>query len=219
MPKPRTPHAYLLVEGEDDQHVVWHLCEQHNLPEQFTVEIPEGNVGLTGLLAGIPSRVKTPGLRTLGIMIDADADIGARWQAVRDRLQDRAILQDRACSTVPAIVPPEGWVSSEPWVPRVGVWLMPDNQRGGMLEDFAASLIPGDDALLSRTEAALRDIEEAGLRRYRPGHRPKALIHTWLAWQENPGHPMGTAIKAGALHYDAPLARAFVAWLRRLFDL
>jgi hypothetical protein len=104
---------------------------------------------------------------------------------------------------------------------RVGIWLMPnDLARGGMLEDFAVQLIREGDVLLERARLALDEIEkitEIGDQRFTPAHRSKALIHTWLAWQRNPGRPMGTAIKAGYLKYDATPALAFVAWLRRLF--
>ena len=219
MPKARTPEAYLLVEGEDDQHVVWQLCAQHGLPERFSVEVPDGSVGISGLLEGVPSRVKTPNLRILGIMVDADQNPMARWQALRDRLQDPVRLQGYAYRSIPVMPPPAGWIADEPNRPRVGIWLMPDNQTPGMLEDFAARLIPERDALLPRAQAVLDEIDAAGLRRFRAAHRPKALIHTWLAWQRDPGHPMGLAIRAGALRHDIPSAMSFVTWLRRLFEL
>jgi hypothetical protein len=33
-------------------------------------------------------------------------------------------------------------------------------------------------------------------RRFGPLAEPKAIIHTWLAWQKEPGKPLGTAITA-----------------------
>ncbi|HST61263.1 MAG TPA: DUF3226 domain-containing protein, partial [Longimicrobium sp.] len=53
-------------------------------------------------------------------------------------------------------------------------------------------------------------------RRFSPVHRSKALIHTWLAWQEQPGSPMGQAIGKRDLDAQAPQAQRFVAWLQRL---
>jgi hypothetical protein len=219
MPKPRRREAYLLVEGEDDQHVVWHLCEQHGLPEIFTVEMPETGGGIADLLDGLTNRINAPDLRTLGIMVDADVNLSARWRSLRDRLRNRDKQQDRAYSAIPARPPHEGWISAEPHLPRVGIWLMPNNRLPGMLEDFAAQLIPANDQLLPKAEAILQEIEGEGLHRYSLAHIPKALIHTWLAWQQTPGHPMGTAIAARALRHDASLALEFIGWLRRLFDL
>ncbi len=42
-------------------------------------------------------------------------------------------------------------------------------------------------------------------------------MRTWLAWQEEPGKPFGTAITARYLDADAPPAKALVDWMRRLF--
>ncbi len=42
-------------------------------------------------------------------------------------------------------------------------------------------------------------------------------MHTWLAWQNKPGRPFGTAITARYLDADVPEATAFVAWLEKLF--
>ncbi len=47
----------------------------------------------------------------------------------------------------------------------------------------------------------------------------KAVLHAWLAWQNNPGRPYGTAIKSGYLRHDSAAARRFVAWFRQLFVL
>ncbi len=47
--------------------------------------------------------------------------------------------------------------------------------------------------------------------------RLKAVLHTWLAWQERPGVPYGLAIKARYFGHDSPAARAFVEWFRRVF--
>lgn len=220
MPRSQTPPArYLLVEGKDDQHVAWHLCSLHRLPETFTVEVPEGDGGITELLDGLTARIRAPYLQTLGIVVDADIDLAARWQAIRDRLQDRVKLQARTYSALPAAPPSQGWISPDPGLPRVGVWLMPDNQTSGILEDFATRLIPAGDALFPKADAVLQDIERESLQRYGTAQRPKALIHTWLAWQEIPGQPIGTALTAQSLMHDAPLARAFVGWLRLLFHL
>jgi hypothetical protein len=47
-------------------------------------------------------------------------------------------------------------------------------------------------------------------------HVSKARIHPWLAWQDEPGSPMGQAIGKRDLDAHAPLAESFVDWLRRL---
>jgi hypothetical protein len=48
----------------------------------------------------------------------------------------------------------------------------------------------------------------------------KAHVHTWLAWQEEPGTPMGLAITKKYLKnvHSEPCLR-FISWIRRLYGL
>ena len=50
-------------------------------------------------------------------------------------------------------------------------------------------------------------------------HKSKAEIHTWLAWQEEPGTPMGQAITKQYLDTNKELAKKFIGWLDNLFGL
>lgn len=212
----------LLVEGKNDQHVVWALCQQHKVPKTFTVEIP-GDVdgGIEELLAGIPLRLKSSNLAALGIVVDADQNLQGRWQSISDRLSKAGYG-----TYLPKQPDPNGTIISAPSKPPIGIWLMPDNQSSGMVEDFVARLIPDHDLLAPKAEAILQDIEQEKLNLYiaqpfgklRAPHHSKALIHTWLAWQKIPGRPMGQSITAHALQYDKALANTFVAWLKRLFS-
>lgn len=218
MPKGRKPPKpkpqQLLVEGDNDRHVIWALCKQYKLPETFSVEVPlktEGQ-GVTALLASLERRLKDKNLQTLGIVVDADEDVDARWQAIKDRLQKIGY------NNIPETPVREGWVYKQSELPKVGVWLMPNNLVPGMLEDFVAHLIPEGDMLQDKAEAILTEIEGEKLNRYPLVRRPKALIHTWLGWQEKPVMPMGQAITAQVLRYNSSIARTFVRWLRCLFD-
>lgn len=204
---------YLLLEGNSDQRVVENLCIRHGL-EVPRIILPNG---INRLLDGIPDRINAPGLEVMGIVVDADTSLEARWQALRDRLQDRDKLAELAYRDFPAAPVAEGWISQRVDLPRIGIWLMPDNRRIGILEDFVAVLIPATDPLLAKANMVLRDLEAEGVQRYAQASRSKALIYTWLAWQREPGRPMGQAIAHHDLRHDAPAALAFVAWLRRLF--
>jgi hypothetical protein len=100
-----------------------------------------------------------------------------------------------------------------------GVWLMPNNELPGKLEDFLSFLVPQHDKLLPFVEGFLdglpsRDDCNA---RFPDKDRVKASIHAWLAVQDEPGKPMGAAITARYLDADASMATELVAWLKRLF--
>jgi len=96
---------------------------------------------------------------------------------------------------------------------------MPDNTlSSGMLEHFIGFLVPAGDPLWYRAEDCIEHIPPE-TRRFPPQHQIKAHVHTWLAWQIEPGAPLGQAITKRYLDADAPHARQLIAWLRRLFEL
>ena len=199
----------LLVEGKSEQYVIWNLCQQHNVPKTFDVKDMEGK---EALLDGLLVCLKERKLTVLGIILDADQNLTARWDAVRDRL--RMAGYDHL-PTQPAS---EGTIIAPPDRPKVGVWLMSNNHLSGMLEDFVTELIPDDDKLAPKVNNVLDEIEREELNPYSLIHRQKAFIHTWLAWQKKPGQPMGSAINTHTLKHNQPVAQKFVDWLNRLFN-
>ncbi|NQT15489.1 MAG: hypothetical protein HQ582_22215 [Planctomycetes bacterium] len=217
----------LLVEGQDDQHVMWNLFEVRGVTVTFTVERPKGEEdvqedgheatsgGDTVLLDSIRRWLLESDLECLAVVIDAnDKGPAARWQAVRDRLARAGY------NKVPNVLSPEGTVfelSLRPRTPRsvrFGAWIMPDNRSTGMLEDFVTALIRKDDPMFPLVDHFLESIPSPQ-RRFRPQHRPKARIHTWLAVGERPGRPMGQAIKADAqLDANHPTVQPFLNWIQ-----
>ena len=201
----------LMLEGKNDLHVVTALCLQHRIPKTFDVKDYDG---VEALLTALPERLEESDRSRLGLIIDADAGVGMarRWQAVRDRLISNGYAQ------VPPEPEPDGTIIPAPDVfrPKVGVWIMPDNRLDGMLEDFIQLLVPSGNVLLPRARSVVDQIPEAD-REFIPAHRVKAEIHTWLAWQERPGVPFGSAITERVLDGNSPAALLFVTWINRLF--
>ena len=100
--------------------------------------------------------------------------------------------------------------------PGSGVWIMPDNMSPGMLEDYLRDLLPEGDALFERARRCLDEIPVED-RRFLAAHLSKALIHTWLAWQDDPGTPFGQAITKRYFDSDGPHVQGLLDWLTRLF--
>jgi hypothetical protein len=97
---------------------------------------------------------------------------------------------------------------------------MPDNNANGMIEDFIRFLIPNEDKLLDKATNVIGQIETEQINPYNIIHTSKALIHTWLAWQETPGMPLGKAITAKYLTTEhKEICTNFIAWIQRLFVL
>ncbi|MGF7216976.1 hypothetical protein GGR92_003143 [Spirosoma lacussanchae] len=204
-------NAKLLVEGNDDQHVIWAICEKYQVAESFDVIDAQSN---SQVLRRLPVDLKQEGIKTVGVILDADQDLRNRWQSLRTSLE-------RFGYELPEEPEPRGFVqNSGNLYPRIGIWLMPDNLQSGMLENFITSLIPPGDLLKPYVQQALLDIERQSIEsRYNPEyHRAKAFIHTWLAWQKDPGTPMGLAITKTYLDHNAELCQRFVNWLNRLFS-
>lgn len=199
----------LLVEGSDDQHVVWALCSKHNLPITFDVL---DNRGVGNLLKSISVWLKTSSLETLGMILDADEEIAKRWQEVKDRLE-------RSGYELPDEPARGGTILRQEGLPVIGIWLMPNNASSGMLEDFLKLLIPEDDQLLPEAERTLDRLESRQINGYKHVHRAKSLLHTWLAWQNSPGMPIGVAITHSYLDTNSDLGYQFVDWLKELFDV
>ena len=55
--------------------------------------------------------------------------------------------------------------------------------------------------------------------RFIQDHRAKAEVHTWLAWQAEPGRPLGLALTRRYLDADHALAQRFHDWLVALFEI
>jgi len=207
--KRNAPHR-LIVEGRDDQYSIIALTTRNGwdwgnpAPHFPYIDNAEG---VTNILDAIDVSVRT--YPRVGIVLDADIVPMDRWNAVRTRLSPSGI-------SLPDSPAPDGTIVE--WHgKRVGIWLMPDNQHPGKLEDFLAVLIPpGDRCWPWAEQATLKAKGEFGASVSTPDFI-KARIHTWLAWQEEPGLPFGTAITAATFAHDATLATTFVKWMSQLY--
>ena len=200
----------LLVEGPDDKHVMMHICGNRGIPKIDKIK-PIGSV--EKLLENIPVQLQASNEEgdVVGVVIDADTDLSSRWQSIHDRIRNLG-YQD-----VPGQPDPAGTILYPPagtYLPRLGVWVMPNNQTPGILENFLQFLVPGYDTLLEYARDCVTNLPQQP---FTSNDEPKAIIHTWLAWQAEPGRPYGTAITAKFLDPTLPEADLLVAWLRCLF--
>jgi len=208
--EPREPHdRILLVEGRDDAEVVKQFCNHYRIENRslFKIEIKNG---IEALLDDLRVRPYA-NVRVLGAIVDADTDPDLRWRQLGEVMR-------RTGYELPPQPGPSGTCLPAPsaFLPRVGMWMMPNNHGAGVLEDFLAQLARAHDVLLSRATAAVDTIETEH-RRFPLERRSKAILHTWLAWQEEPGTPLGLAITRRYLDPSRHPAPAFRDWLLDLF--
>lgn len=95
---------------------------------------------------------------------------------------------------------------------------MPDNQSPGMLEHFLIFLVSPDDNLWKTAADTIKQVMKQDCRFPRQ-HQMKAQIHRWLAWQEEPGKPLGQSITKRYLDPTASQAQQFITWIHYLFNI
>jgi hypothetical protein len=213
MPRPPEQSPYQLrVEGLDDVHCVIHLLKQNGYDwDDARIQRPyvEGAGGIEPLLDLVGVLFAGPYDRA-GLVLDANSDPAARWTGLRRRAARAGVELPDSPEKDGTVVPgprPES---------RVGIWLMPDNSSPGALEDFLGAMVPPDDPCWPYAGEAAAEARSRGAR-CPEKHHLKSRLHTWLAWQEEPGNPFGTALRSQVFQSDGDLAGRFVAWFRRLF--
>lgn len=207
----------LLVEGKTEQFTIPELIEHNGTNwgdfQQNThiVDIYETD-GIQKLLKPetISVHAKVSHMYALGLIVDADDDLNARWEQVKS-------VCKRAFPNIPKDLPATGLILDNS-TPRFGVWIMPDNQTSGMMETFLTFLTDTNDPLYQHASQYVDDAKTHNAP-YKPSHRDKALIHSWLAVQDEPGNQLHIAVKKKILDAQSEYAENFVKWFRELYQV
>ena len=204
----------LLVEGQDDKHVVEHIAKRAGSVPSFAV-LDRG--GVDKLLKGVAVEIMRPRQVAVGLILDANDNPEGRWKSVSSELGSmqndfnvKIDLPIRPCRT--------GTIVEETLdTPRIGVWLMPDNCSNGELEDFVQQMIPKNDPVWPLAKRYIEGIPKEA-REFPESKTRKAEIRAWLATRAEPGlMGMGSAIGKRDLEISGSLCVDFVNWLNRLF--
>lgn len=222
----------LFVEGDDDLHVISHICRILDIPETFGIKIPENKDiiqfdvededtafeekgGINNVLKAAESAlIDSDFFQKVGIVIDADLNLFSQWQKIS------SILKRAEYKNLPKLPEPNGTIIKQEFLPTFGVWIMPDNViERGFLETFLIYLVPDpeNNKTWHHAKNSVAGLEEKPFIKENADHTEKAEIHTYLAWQKEPGKPFGQAITAKYLQAENPKCEKFVEWLKRLF--
>ena len=215
--QPRVQPKRLLVEGDTDKRVIPFLMEANGVAwgtaDRPAVYIaPYGGVGEMLKAGAIEGELSASGLEALGIVADANGDARKRWAQIRRLCQAQV-------PSLPEDLPAEGLRVTHASGPRFGVWIMPDNRSKGMLEDLLVQLVPSESeslfALARRCIGEAADIDAP----FKPAQLTKARVHTWLAWQDEPGKSLHQAVHHRVLDPTKAESKPFVRWFRSLFTV
>lgn len=203
----KPPTRLLLVEGPSDKQVVRSLRKRfrgkHSIPE---FEIREAR-GVDRLLSVIEAEIDVPGRIALGVLVDANDAVAERWNAVTGRI--RCARPDMRLGNPMT----DGTIIRGS--PDVGIWLWPDNESQGELEDFVGRMIPNSDPVWPLSTKYIGGIPKE-YRRFAEKKTMRAKVHAWLATRETPGF-MGSTVGEDDLEVDGALVTRFANWLRNLF--
>ena len=199
----------VLVEGVDDCHALLQLLCRHGVKfDASSFETPhfQNCGGITELLSLIPLTHKTYG--RYAVIADANSEPETRWQQLRRKFGDVGVSISDAPNPDGVVVPHEG--------KTIGIWMMPNNEDKGALEEFLVDLVPDGDRSWPYAERAVGKAMQLGAQIDKVD-RLKARMHTWLAWQKEPGRPYGIAVKSKYFNHESPTALKFVNWFKGVF--
>ena len=203
----------IIFEGPDDKHVVMNLLFNHEhqgqpLCAHFNEKVKGG---VDHLIDTLKEEIGATDLGRLGVILDADTNLDAQWARVT------RVLEEYGCDDIPHKPAANGTIVATRDGKRIGIWVMPDNQSAGALEDFVGKLIGEEDNLWPKAQADVNGIP-ADNRRFKATYLSKAQVHTWLAWQEEPGTKMGETFKKRYLEPEHAQAVVFVEWVKQLLS-
>ncbi len=209
----------LIVEGKNDAYVFGELLKKHKLvvakdengqKNEIVIKAQNGFENLKKNLAQIIKVAEN----SLAIVVDADdQDINERWQSLTDRLKNAGY----SAKNIPAEPLAEGTKITEDELPTIGIWIMPDNSSAGKIETFLRKIVADDKTDLWKF--AGETLEKLPQTLFKSKDKEKAHVHTYLAWQKDPGISMGTAIQTKCFLHDKAEAILFVEWIRNIFAL
>jgi hypothetical protein len=208
---------HLIVEGKD-YFAIGELCKLHfPIPKGYTEktqkEFLKGGKGFDETLNDFINTFDTPDLTNIALIVDADfKGVNDRFKAILSALSEKMKVD-----VSKYMLSTEG-VVIEANATKIGIWIMPDNQNNGYLEHFIEMMIEENDDILHEAKSKVFDLLTKEYCRFTDIKSQKAIIYSWLAWQETPGLPFGTAMKAGALNRNADSVKPFLKWIERIFE-
>lgn len=195
----------LLVEGWMDKTIVQSIMKLNQSISEPEIYIkPCG--GINKLIGDIKNAIEEEGRIAVGIMVDANSSPIDRWDMISDQVKATGI-------NLPDDLDPRGVIIEG--IPRVGVWLMPDNRTPGEIEDFVAKLIPHNDPIWPKSKRYIDSIPE-GDRRFPKTKIAKAKTFAWVSTRKRPGI-IDSAINSQDLDLSRDLYKSFVRWLEKLY--
>jgi len=172
-----TERNLLLVEGRDEE--MFFKAMVRNLKLQSLQIMPlQGKSALPYKIKAVKLLPGFDSIVSVGITRDADENPDTAFESVCGALRSAGLgVPEKPCEAAGTN-------------PTVRVFILPSNERPGMLEDLCLEAI-ADDPAMTCVESFFRCLKDTGIPL--PGNMSKARIQTFLASREKPGLRLGEA--------------------------
>ncbi|MCK5536764.1 MAG: hypothetical protein KAI79_08045 [Bacteroidales bacterium] len=171
----------------------------------------------------VPLLKSEESIHTLAFILDADKNKGknndinikSRLQQIAHKFQKYPNYNEKFNKMNPdgLIIP------KEEELPKIGLWLMPNNTEQGMLEDFLMEMVDFPNKCIKFAEDCVACAVDENCTSFKKPHFSKAVIHTYLSWQDEPGDALALSIKQEKLNVNSPIAKKFLNWLIKVFEI
>lgn len=216
----------LLVEGASDQKFFKQLLSDISPNADIEPKIPrdvDAHIFRNGLQPLFQQlRLQTDQLirgqiEKLGAVVDADFceqennGFTNRRQQLMELLTEKGFEIPDASSEIHT-----GEIFSHPTGAKIGIWIMPNHNNDGMIEDlFLNSIKPEQQPLLDYVKQSIDQLGD--LKQFQSHRNSKAELATWLAWQADPGISPSYAYYKNLFDKNSVQFQALTNWLERVF--
>ena len=185
----------LYVEGNDDRDFHQSFCKtiglenvKVNIITPTDVDADSGD-GWSNLITNLPillKQIQAGSIDKLGLILDADfpPDDSGGFSSRLKLVIDQLIGAGYTAPVKPNVNNGEIILHAN-GLPSIGLWIMPNHENDGMLEDFIASLISDKDqlSLLAHADKSIQKLPITFFNQKLCS--TKAKVFTWRAWQRD----------------------------------
>jgi len=209
----------LIVEGEDEKSFFEFLLKKMNLNEDIQI-LPFG--GKDKFPKRIPSLIKRANiqidLKTIAIVRDADKKIA------EDAFKSICNILKKTKSTVPLVVPTKLNEFSND-MPKIGIFVMPDNKNEGMLEDLCLEVFKDSPVMgcvnsfidcVSKLPTPTKTKSKAKIQSFLMAQPSIATTQILLSAQYKTVNSVGIAAKKGYIDFESAALGEIINFLKKM---
>ncbi len=200
-----TKGCQILVEGKSDKLVMEELIRNMGFLDRVDVQCVQSKDKLRAFIRPFCKRAEfTEIVNSVGVLLDADGGPATNaFAGAADAI---------AAAKIPRPSSPGEFTTGRP---RFGVYILPDNEGAGILEDLLYRSV-GHERLISCVEQYIECAKNSGGMRTRASREAKAKVFAYLATQDLRDPLVGRAAQCGVWDWEHAVFEPLKAFLREL---